>query len=399
MNLSLRFSQVRTLLGILHGSRSFGGPFQANIALTNRCNIRCIHCYFYSPHIQGMNLFGLRNRQTPEEWTEGKCGKIFQFIDVDSDKTRALIEKLLSMGTRSFLFSGNGEPFMHKNILEFTERVKNAGGACVANTNGTLLDHATIDQLIENGFDTLRITTLAGSREVYLNTHPGVPDGTFERLRDNLRYLAERKAALGVRRPEVILVCVVIANNCNDLLTFAEFAGLVGADSVLFRPFDDLGDAGLAGLTPNEAEDAAVRDQLTEVKAYLESRRINHNVDNFLRVFNRKLDTTALYQVIPCYYGWLSSRIDVTGSVYPCCRCFSPVGNINGKEFDEIWNGKAYRKFRKDAVQITIRKKPVSGCNCYSCVHHTANLKVYRSLHPLRGRSTKNMRNGPEGDD
>ena len=32
-------SKIMTVLGILHGSRAFGGPVQANLRLTNRCNI------------------------------------------------------------------------------------------------------------------------------------------------------------------------------------------------------------------------------------------------------------------------------------------------------------------------------------------------------------------------
>ena len=29
----------------------------------------------------------------------------------------------------------------------------------------------------------------------------------------------------------------------------------------------------------------------------------------------------------------------------------------------------------------------ISGCDCYSCVHHTANLRVYQRLHPVKRRS------------
>jgi radical SAM protein with 4Fe4S-binding SPASM domain len=130
-----------------------------------------------------------------------------------------------------------------------------------------------------------------------------------------------------------------------------------------------------------------VKEQLIDVKAYLESRRMDNNIGYFLKVFTEKLDTKALYSVIPCYYGWLAVMIDVGGQVYPCCRCYEPLGNVYDNKFYEIWNGETYRRFREEAVGINIRKTAVRGCDCYNCVHHTANLRVYKALHPVKGRS------------
>ncbi len=80
-------------------------------------------------------------------------------------------------------------------------------------------------------------------------------------------------------------------------------------------------------------------------------------------------------------------RIEVDGLVYPCCGCYEPLGSIHEKEFHEIWNGEAYHNFRKKALQINKRKKPVNGCDCNSCAHHTANLRTYKMFHPVKGRS------------
>ena len=314
--------------------------------------------------------------------------KSLQRLDADSDRINALIDELLRMGTRRFQFGGYGEPFLHKNALEFMYRAKHAGSTCLVNTNGTLIDHETIDELIKMEFNELRITTLAGTRETYVRTHPGVADGTFDNLRENLMYLAERKATLGVRYPKVTLACIVIAQNCDDLFNFAEFAGLIQADSVLYRPVDDIEDEGLSRLVPTKNQAASVREQLIEIEVYLESKRIVHNIDKFLRVFREQLDTTELYSIIPCYYGWLSVMIQTDGKVYPCCRCYAPLGNVYEKEFHEIWYGNAYRSFRKQALNINKRKESVKSCDCNSCVNHTANLRVYQLLHPLKGRST-----------
>ena len=53
-------SQAKAVIGITHGSRAFGGPVQVDLNLTNRCNVRCVHCFLYSPHIDRPNMPELR---------------------------------------------------------------------------------------------------------------------------------------------------------------------------------------------------------------------------------------------------------------------------------------------------------------------------------------------------
>jgi MoaA/NifB/PqqE/SkfB family radical SAM enzyme len=375
-------------MGIMHGGMAFGGPVQANFSLTNRCNIKCVHCFFYSPYIEKPNLYELRRaRLTSKELPDKEFLKSLQRLDADSGLTRDLIDELIGMGTRNYIFSGAGEPFLHKNALEFMGRTKHAGSTCIVYTNGTLLDRTTIDELLRMQFDELRITTLAGSRDTYLRTHTGVKHETFDTLRDNLAYLAERKAEMGVKRPELRLIFIVIPQNCDGISEFLEYAKFIKADRVMFTPVDTAGDPGLKEfLVPTAEQAASVKEQLTEVKAYLESSGVANNIEYFLKVFTNKLDTTALYRVIPCYYGWLSVWFNVGGNVHPCCRCYKPLGNVYERKFHEIWYGEAYNRFRKEAVRINRRTTPVEGCDCNSCLHWTGNLRVYKALHPLKGR-------------
>lgn len=323
------------------------------------------------------------------EFTGNEYLRRLQGLDAESNMINFLIDDLLRMGTRDFTFTGSGEPFMHKNVLEFMGRSKHAGCICSVNTNGTLLDRETIDELIKMEFNDLRITTMAGTSDMYMRTHPGVANTAFDNLKDNLLYLKERKAALGVRYPEITLACVVVAQNCIGLFDFAKFASLIQANRVRYRPVYDIGDDGLAELVPTKEQAEYVSKQLIEVIAYLESKRITHNIRYFLKVFKKDLDTTALYDIIPCYYGWLGSRVEVDGLVYPCCRCYESLGNVHKNDFHEIWNGEAYRRFRKEAFKINKRKSSVTGCECYGCPHYIANLRAYRMLHPLKSRSSR----------
>ena len=385
-------SRARVVAGIVHGRRAFGGPYQAGIYLTNRCNLRCIHCYYYSPFLEMPAMRQLRRaRQKGSGLPDKGYLKDLQTREADTGRTRKLIREMLSTGTRRFQFSGYGEVFMHKDALELMALAKGGGAYCLANTNGTLLDRDKIDELIRMGFDELRVTVLAGTAEIYERTHPGVKPHVFDRLRENLSYMSERKAVLKLDRPRLLLVCIVIAQNHDGLFDFAKMAAEIRADKVLYKPVDDIEDPGLAGLVPSPEQAAEVRRQIEEARRFLDAAGINHNIANFSRVFQRQLDTSALYRVIPCYFGWLSVSIETDGTVYPCCRCYEPMGNVYEGGFSAVWKGAAYNDFRKKTIRLNTGERSPEGCDCGSCPNHEANLRVYRMLNPLRRRFLGNI--------
>lgn len=391
-------SEFNAVRGIISRSRAYGGPIQADLGLTNRCGLQCIHCFFYSSHVEKPTLMPLlkaRRMDTKEPSLESL--RDLQKRDADTDRTNSLIDDLIAMGTYRFEFIGNGEPFLHANAIEFMARAKHAESTCLVNTSGYVFDKEKMDALLKMGFDVLRITTMAGTREMYIRTHPRVKETTFDDLQDNLLYLAERKKALGLKHPEVELICVIISENIEGLMDFARFAVRMNADRLQYRAYDDVKDPGLAKLVPSKEQAAAAREQLTEIKTYLESHGVKHNIDHFLKIWERKLDTTSLYSVIPCYYGWAAVRIMANGEVYPCCRCYDSLGNVSDTAFRDIWFGEAYRKFRNSAHRINKQNMELRGCDCHNCSNHAANVRIYRALHPIKGRSKRLRQLTPAG--
>jgi len=374
---------IKTALGILHGSRVFNGPLQAQILLTSRCNLCCIHCFYYSSLAENINYNQYRKIQTTKDSILDNTLNELRNKDVDSSRTQKLIDELRILGVKSIFFTGSGEPFLHKNALEFMGKAMQDNGTSMVNTNGTRLDRETINELIKIRFTELKVTTMAGTNRMYQATHPGAPEQTFDTITGGLLYLAERKASLGVSHPRLCLVCIVTRQNHAGLFDFAKYAAHVKADRIELRPVDEINDPGLAKVVPTHTEAELVRKQLPKISALLGSKGISHNLDYFQKVFERELDTVGLYKKIPCYYGWLNTRIELDGKVYGCCRCYNPLGDIHEDSFKEIWYGDTYKQFRRDAKNINCSKKPVAGCDCLSCPHHTANLKVYQALHPL----------------
>lgn len=387
MTLQNTMAYLKTIAGIWHGTRAFGGPLLATVELTHRCNIVCRHCNFFSPHLESPGHQEIMESESVIGEPPLTVGQNTSHPrDADISFVYSMIDELSEMGTRRFSFSGHGEPFLHKDLFAMLDRVKSTGRSCTINTNGTRLNKSTIDDLIKIKADDLRISTLAGTGAVYNETHPGISPRTFDDIKAALLYLAQRKQTLGIDYPRVRLICVVFKTNQDHLVDFAKFAAGVNADSVLYTPLNTYGFKGLSVLVPAREDYDKIDKQLDAVKAYLLSKGIDTNADLFRFLYKKESHAIDPYTLIPCYYGWLGVRFDTIGDVYPCCRAAKPFGNAAVEGFSKIWNSASYAQFRKKAFQINQRKISVEGCLCASCPHRTANMQVYEALHPLKRR-------------
>lgn len=86
-------------------------PFTANIEITDRCNLKCKHCY--------------RSQNSLTLW------------DVKNFENTLI--KLKEMGTLHIVFAGS-EPLMHPNIVEFIELIAKHGFVLTLQSNVTLLN-------------------------------------------------------------------------------------------------------------------------------------------------------------------------------------------------------------------------------------------------------------------
>ncbi|GIX07755.1 MAG: hypothetical protein KatS3mg115_2158 [Candidatus Poribacteria bacterium] len=93
---------------------------------TQRCNLRCIHCYSDS-----------RDREYPDELT--------------TPEALRLMEDLADYGVPTVLFSG-GEPLMRPDLFEVAARARELGMRIVLSTNGTLIDPPTAERIRQAGF-------------------------------------------------------------------------------------------------------------------------------------------------------------------------------------------------------------------------------------------------------
>lgn len=93
-------------------------PFTANIEITDRCNLECVHCY--------------RSQESENLWNVENFEKALQ--------------QLKALGTLHVVFAGS-EPLMHPDILKFIELVGKYGFVLTLQTNATLINDEIVEAL------------------------------------------------------------------------------------------------------------------------------------------------------------------------------------------------------------------------------------------------------------
>jgi len=347
--------------GVLDGRKAFVGPEQVVIDITNRCNERCIGCWLYSPILK---------KKPDGQWLNQ---------EIDSAKAKMLIEDLANLGTKRVRFTGGGEPFLQPNIMELIEHTKKRGLACCITTNFSLLNKERIKNLIKLDVDELAISLWAANKETYQKTHPGIRVGAFEKIKENLMVLTLEK-----KEKPFVTLCNVICNlNYLELEEMFKFAIDTKVDAIYFTLVDIV--EGTDRLLLNREQRKIVLKQ-TEViqKIWLglpPKKRIKLDYfDGFISRLKQNDSSEGKYDElrvnqIPCYAGWIFTRILANGTVCPCCRGVKkPMGNINNTEFKDIWFSTKYNEFRAKAKYLS-KSDPYFneiGCNkmCDNLMHN-----------------------------
>ncbi|WP_054743402.1 radical SAM/SPASM domain-containing protein [Cellulosilyticum ruminicola] len=118
------------------------GPHQVAIDVTNKCNLRCLHCYNNSGE----------NQVIADELSD--------------DDIRKFVDELADMGIYNICYCG-GEPLLRRKLLfECTAKLKEAGVPNISMvTNGLLLTKEVAKEIKESGINRVQIS-LDGARAV-----------------------------------------------------------------------------------------------------------------------------------------------------------------------------------------------------------------------------------------
>jgi MoaA/NifB/PqqE/SkfB family radical SAM enzyme len=360
---------VQFVRGVLTGDTAHAGPFYVTLDVTQRCNLRCLSCPFHSPEIDQM-------RATADDGDAQ---------DVPYGLVLRLCDELKCLGTRRLVLIGEGEPLMHPHIIDIISAAKAAGLEVFLVTNGTLLDEKMARTLVALGLDRIQVSLWASSPEDYERNHPGTPATMFHRVVRGVQLLSSQKSAQATKRPRVVLHHPIGRNDVHHVERFAELALTTGCDQVSFSPLlTHRGKLGAQTLTADE--EALLRSSLGHLRKRLRRQPVRHNINELMRRYETG---SAVWNRYPCYIGWIDARVKADGSVVPCNPCDLVMGNLNVNSLRQIWNGPAYRAFRRRTLSREGLRDLAVHCDCEFCCHLMANRRlhsVFRALAPFMRR-------------
>ncbi len=174
---------------------TFSAPIYMGIDLTERCNLRCIHC-----------RVSTSTKKTNE---------------ISLKKLRELIDTLSKMKVIQIIYSG-GEPFLRKDIFEILSySVKKGIPDLIVVTNGLLLNDEKISKLKKTGMKkiTISLDGLEESHDIIRGK------GTFKRTLDIIKRLVKEGF-------EVKVTMTLNKLNKNDVLQLSVLLNMIGVKRI-----------------------------------------------------------------------------------------------------------------------------------------------------------------------
>jgi len=178
-----------------------GAPLATSFEITERCNLRCPHCYVE------------RGTLARHEVSPAALGRAFGDLD------RA--------GSPAITISG-GEPLLRRDLWKILDRARDHQLDVKLCTNATRIDDSIAARLLDYPIHTFSVS-LDGPTEA---VHDGVRGaGNFDQVAAGVRALRQAGAA------RIMLRVTVTAHNINSLASYAALGERWEVDAVSFRPF------------------------------------------------------------------------------------------------------------------------------------------------------------------
>ncbi len=348
--------KLSLLRGLVTGEVAYKGPFFVSIDLTRRCNLNCRYCRYHS---------SLSDFPSPVDKP---------FLDLPLEMLRKLFKELETFQTREIIFSGEGEPLLYPHFFDAVSVAKAAGMHVNVITNGTLLTEEVIRRLIDLRLDLLTISLWASSEKEYERLYPGTKPTYFNKVLEALKRVTDIKAKEKSQLPALRLHRPISRDNFRTVEVAFDQAYAAGCNQLTVAPIHSLkGEVTSYMLSSSEEKDLFF--SLFRMKSRLKKYSISNNIDVTMQLYQIG---EAVWKTLPCYVGWIHSRIRIDGTVFPCGRCSLPLGNLSEMNFHEIWNGDAYHSFRKTVSTRQGLAGMKNHCLCGYCCHIRNSIRVHR---------------------
>ncbi len=323
-------------------------PRILRVALTTRCNLRCIMCRFVG-------------------------------LDYEFTLPGEVIEQVVELFPYLELVDWQGgEVFLLDNFKELLVRAaKHTQLRQTIQTNGLLLNEELAEILARSRVD-LQVSVDGATKDVYEHVRKGA---RFETLMEKLSIMAATEKAAGGKFERKLSVCVMKSNN-RFIGQFVDFALKYGFKRLALSfmskdaaPGEDIFFSG------DEEALAFLRIEIPLMAARCLKNDIVFECDflSFLSAVDHNPDLVpggaerAENLIARCRLPWKMMMVTALGKgdVFPECMCHCPIGNVCEQNLLDIWNSEAMQRYR--SAHVNKNASEICNPDCLSgavFVHH-----------------------------
>jgi radical SAM protein with 4Fe4S-binding SPASM domain len=291
-------------------------PVSGSIDLTNRCNLRCVHCY--------LGQASDHQRQRHDE--------------MGTRQVLSIIDEITDAGCLYLLLTG-GEPLLKPDFPEIYSHARKNGLVLTVFTNGTLLTDRVVDLFEDLPPRVVEISLYGATASTYERI-TGIP-GSYGQCLKAVRRLLERKIPVGLKT-------ILMTLNRHELSGIEEMANHFGVkfrfDAAIFPCLN--GDKSPLALrvSPEEAveKEFSSRDRVQKWAQYFER---THG----------ELPNNNLYN---CGAGRTSFHVDAQGFLKPCMMTTDITFNLSQGRFLTGW---------QDTLLSIREKRAGNALTCNQC--------------------------------
>ncbi len=319
-------------------------PVCLYLEVTNRCNLLCTTCP--------------RTYEELEPPADMSWELFRSIVDQVPDLVRAVLH-------------GVGEPMLVANLPRMVRYLKDRGVYVLFNTNGTVLSERNGRALIGAELDELRVSLDASNRESFKAIRGR---DYFTRIVRNVRAFRELQEREGHTKPQVSAWLTGLKETVRELPAFVKLAAEIGIKEIYLQRMVFFDHSAIGKARPDQAlfeqltrEEAAYLTQAEDLACSLGITFSASGAASEPSLSLKRTDDRSPWSL--CRRPWSLMYFTANGRTLPCCIApFSQhgydnytLGDATQQTLREIWNGPAYRKFRK----ALLSDQPPAACaNC-----------------------------------
>ncbi len=275
--------------------------------LTERCNLKCAHCY-----------------------QSGACGDEVPFSEVRRviGEVKEMIESWEDEYDLSFSLSYNitgGEPLLRADLFDVLGKISDSRGEIYLLTNGTLVTQKTAQRLAEQGVRGVQVS-IEGPETIHDRIRG---QGSFSKALTGVEHLLE----LGV---VVTLNATLSRINGDYLADFVEIASKLGVQRLGFSRLVPAGRG--AGLLAEMLEAEEVKKLYEKAfSMHVPGLQIVTGDPIAAQLRENGAEDLGSTPVGGCAAGVSGLTFLPDGTITPCRRLQVPVGNIRTDVLREVW--------------------------------------------------------------